>query len=121
MKINGPALLTAILAASVLALQAPNAEAQSNCSPGSGSDVKVVNAAAPDIPKADYHANVYATILVTVGPNGRVVNAKVARSSGFAAIDHAAIVAAEGSTYAPATSNCKPVTGQYLFQVRTGP
>jgi beta-lactamase regulating signal transducer with metallopeptidase domain len=86
-----------------------------------GADVKILNAAMPNISKSAYRANVWANALVTVGPDGRPLTVKIVKSSGSASIDRATVNAAMASTYAPAMVNCKPTTGQYLFHVVTGP
>lgn len=100
-----------------LASPSPNPNLPANCN----HDAVVAQAAMPNIAKADYKANVTANALVTVGSDGRPVTAKIVNSSGSAAIDRATVDAAMRSTYKPALSNCKPVTGQYLFHVATAP
>jgi beta-lactamase regulating signal transducer with metallopeptidase domain len=87
----------------------------------SGADVKVRSAAMPDIPKEMYRPNVSAYALVTVGPDGHPVKARIVTSSGSAGIDRATVNAAMASTYSPEINLCKAVTGQYLFHVATGP
>jgi TonB family protein len=52
---------------------------------------------------------------VAVSPTGAVTSAKVAHSSGNAALDRAAVKLAKESGYEPAMRNCKPVAGTYLF------
>jgi beta-lactamase regulating signal transducer with metallopeptidase domain len=84
-------------------------------------DVTVIDAAAPNISKSAYRANVSANALVTVGADGRPIGAKIVLSSGSEAINSATIGAAMKSTYSPEMSNCKPKTGTYLFHVETGP
>ena len=44
-----------------------------------------------------------------------MLKASVVKSSGNAALDNAAVVAAQDSTYAPDVVDCKPVAGTYLF------
>ena len=85
------------------------------------SSVKPLAAAPPDISKADYRANVSANALVTVAPSGHPTGAKIVKSSGSDAIDHATVAAAMASTYSPQLDACKAVTGQYLFHVQTAP
>lgn len=46
---------------------------------------------------------------------GRLVDAKIYRSSNNAAIDDVALRAARGTRYAPRIANCVPVEGTYLF------
>jgi TonB family protein len=90
--------------------------------PACASEVKVVNAVAPDISKADYKPNVTARVLVSVDANGNVTDAKVMLSSGSTAIDNDTLVAAKKSTYKPAIGlDCKPHAGQYDFHIATGP
>lgn len=94
----------------------------SSCTfPHGYTDVKPINPVAPSIPKSDYRAGLSAGALVTVGPDGRAVSAKIVKSSGNAAIDRATVDAAMASTYSPATKACKPVAGMYLFHIETGP
>jgi TonB family protein len=90
-------------------------------SPKCNADVKPLSPAMPNISKADYKAKVSANALVTVGPDGHPIDAKIVKSSGSAAIDRAAVDAAMHSTYSPKMEDCKKITGQYLFQVDTGP
>ncbi len=54
-------------------------------------------------------------VQVTIDAHGRVVDARIFRSSNNAAIDQAALRAARGSTYAPRIAKCAPVDGTYLF------
>lgn len=86
-----------------------------------GASVKVLNAAAPDIPKSAFRPNATANALVTVGPDGRPISAKIVLSSGSAGMDRAVVKAALASTYSPAMNDCKYISGQYLFHVQTGP
>ena len=53
-------------------------------------------------------------MLVTVNPDGTVRSA-VVRGSWGAGSDNRALAAARDSTYVPATVNCKPVEGTYIF------
>ncbi|HTU71785.1 MAG TPA: M56 family metallopeptidase [Candidatus Baltobacteraceae bacterium] len=85
-----------------------------------GADVKILNPVPPDIARADYRYNVWASALVTVAPDGHVISVKIVKSSGSAAIDRDVVKAAWSSTYSPAMSACKAVTSQYLFKARTG-
>ncbi len=80
----------------------------------------VVTPAVPAIPTS-FHANGYATALVSLDQNGNVLGVKIAHSSGYAVLDNATRTAALKSTYAPAVKQCKPVAGQYLFKVKARP
>jgi TonB family protein len=84
-------------------------------------DATVVHAVRPNISKADFKPNASANALVTVGADGRVDGAKIVKSSGSTAIDHATLEAATHSTYASATKACKAIAGEYMFHVQTGP
>lgn len=83
--------------------------------------VQVKDAAPPEIPKSAYRPGLEATALVTVDAAGHPVSAKIVKSSGSAAVDHATVDAAMHSTYSPAMKACKPVRGSYYFHVKTGP
>lgn len=109
--------LTGFAASTTQPLQAGAVVATSSCD----AKVKILNAVPPEIPKAAFRPNTTANVLVTVGPNGHPVGTKIALSSGSAGMDRAVVNAAMASTYSPAMYNCKPVTGQYLFQAKTGP
>jgi periplasmic protein TonB len=52
-------------------------------------------------------------ILVTIGPDGTASDVRVWQSSGIAALDSAALQAAEQSTYAPPEVNGEPATQTY--------
>jgi TonB family protein len=56
-------------------------------------------------------------IKVTIMPDGRIVDAKVFKSSGIEAFDIAAMDAAARSTYHPKIAYCRPTIGVYLFKV----
>ena len=90
-------------------------------SPACYADVKPLNPAMPNIPKSSYRPNLSANALVTVSPNGRPESAKIVKSSGSAAVDRATVEAAMDSTYVPKKKACKAITGEYLFNVDTGP
>jgi TonB family protein len=112
----------AALAAFAVLLATTNGLATVSCVfPNGYSDVKPKKPAAPNIPKADYRPNLSANALVTVGADGRAVNAKVVKSSGNAVVDRATVQAAMESTYSPKQRACHAVTGDYLFNVDTGP
>ena len=102
---------------------APTTIAATNSNiPACAHEVRIVNAVAPDISKADFRPNVTARVLVSVDTKGNVTGAEVMHSSGFAAIDNATLVAAKKSTYSPGVGlDCKPVGGQYDFHIATGP
>jgi Gram-negative bacterial TonB protein C-terminal len=57
-----------------------------------------------------------AIIAIAVDPQGKLVDAWVWATSGYPAIDEAALKAAQQSSYSGATSYCRPVSGTYLFR-----
>jgi TonB family protein len=69
---------------------------------------------APDAARS-LKAPATAVIQVTIGPDGKLISAKVAQSSKNPAIDQAALDAASKTTYAPKVVNCQPVTESYAF------
>jgi beta-lactamase regulating signal transducer with metallopeptidase domain len=90
--------------------------------PACAHDIKVVDAVAPDIAKADFKPNVESGVLVTIDATGHVVDEKIVLSSGSTAIDKATLEAARKSTYGPAVGmNCQPTAGHYYFHIATGP
>ena len=90
--------------------------------PACAHDIKVVDAVAPDIAKADFKPNVESGVLVTIDATGHVVDAKIVLSSGSTAIDDDTLNAARKSTYGPAVGiNCQPEGGHYYFHMKTGP
>jgi protein TonB len=57
-----------------------------------------------------------AVVLITIGPNGNVVAASIAESSGNSALDKAALQAAQQSTFRPPLANGIPTTRQYKIE-----
>lgn len=58
---------------------------------------------------------IYASILVTVNPNGSVKGAVFAHRTGFANSDGAVMNLAQSSQYLPKILDCKAVEGTYLL------
>jgi TonB family protein len=56
-----------------------------------------------------------AVVYVAVDARGRVADARIFSSSGYPAMDAAALNAARHSQFSPAISYCRPVGGRYLF------
>jgi TonB family protein len=81
----------------------------------------VTNAVAPIPPKGASNGQVNATVRVGVAPTGTVTSVTVVKSSGVPTIDTATAQAARASTYKPAMSNCKAVSGTYLFHAEFSP
>ncbi len=79
-------------------------------------DVTVTYPAPPELPKGlKLDGVVTGSSRVTVGPTGKVVSARIQRSSGNAAVDQTILKAAKSSTYSPKIVDCKAVQGTYLF------
>lgn len=82
-------------------------------------DATTVNAVSPDYPDAARKLHLgpkTVLVRVTIDPTGKLVNASISQSSGNIDIDRAALRAAMQSTYTPATANCKPIQGSYIFR-----
>ena len=62
-----------------------------------------------------------ATVFVVVGSNGKVVAAKILKTSGDGSFDAASIRAARSSTYTPKLVDCKPIEGTFLFRTSLTP
>lgn len=81
---------------------------------------RVWNAIRPDFP--DFVRNmglsqaVTSVVYVAVDPNGKLSDAWLFGSSGYPALDKAAITAAKRSSYTAAKSYCRSVGGVYLFR-----
>lgn len=78
----------------------------------------VLQAVDPAYPDSAAQAHVYGTVLiaVTLSETGAVVSTSISKSSGNAALDDAALHAAQTSSYAPDYVNCRPVGGTYIFR-----
>ena len=72
-----------------------------------------------DYPQIAKAAGVEGTTVVRVAlaKTGSLKSSVVARSSGNAALDAAALESARATTYTPATVACQPVEGDYLVEV----
>lgn len=82
-------------------------------------DAAVLNMVTPSFPDEARHKahEAQVAILVDVSATGRISRARVMQSSGFPALDAAALTAADKSTYLPAARHCKPVPGTFIFRV----
>ena len=86
------------------------------------SGARVVSPAEPDFPNGVKVAHpVSAQVVVNISSTGAVTGAAIHKSSGYPAIDNAALDAARKSTYDPAKRDCKPVAGTYLFNTTFSP
>jgi periplasmic protein TonB len=76
---------------------------------------RFIKRAEPEYPEIAIEEGIEGTaiILVTIGPDGSMSDARVWVSSGNAALDRAALQAAEQSTYAPPEVNGQPATQTY--------
>ena len=59
-------------------------------------------------------------VLVHVGPNGEPLDTQLVQSSAFPRLNDAVLASAQQSTYNPATIDCMPTTGIYLFKTIFG-
>jgi hypothetical protein len=86
---------------------------------------KVTRATQPDFPasvKAAGFSQVAITeVAIAVGPDSKLIDAWVWSSSGWEALDAAALMAARRSQYAAPISYCQPVGGTYLFRAEFQP
>jgi TonB family protein len=79
------------------------------------SDVEVTNAAPPIPPKGALKGTAEGGAVVVVAPDGHIVSAKIAQSTGSTVLDKSLLDAARASTYKPAMANCKTIQGSYYF------
>lgn len=93
----------------------------STCPPTEVKRVRPTNAPDPELPYSG-HDNwckgvscFVVDVVVTVNPDGTVKSA-VERGSWGAGTDYVATKAARESKYIPATANCRPVEGTYIFR-----
>ncbi len=74
---------------------------------------------APDSPTLEKGTPLNVLLAVRIGADGRLESVRVAKSSGDADVDNAAIAAARGSTYAAARVDCRAIPQEvamrYLF------
>ena len=76
---------------------------------------RFINRVEPNFPEVAINQGVEGTVivLVTIGPDGAPSDVRVWQSSGNAALDRAALQAAQQSTYAPPEVNGEPATQTY--------
>ncbi len=76
-------------------------------------------AAIPDMPFIAQlqHAAGTTYVQVDIDPSGAILNASIARSSGYEALDREAISATQLSQFRPEIKDCEPVGGSYLYEV----
>lgn len=78
---------------------------------------RTIDAVSPSTPDDAAGVEGTAEVAVTLDATGRVVSARIYRSTNDLRLDRAAINAARQSTYAPALVDCLPSGGEYLFRV----
>ena len=78
-----------------------------------------MRAVAPDMPliAAMNGLSGVAYVAVTLDASSRVVDARIAQSSGYRPLDDAAVNAARGSEFETAVFDCRKIGGRYLFGV----
>lgn len=78
-------------------------------------DARFITQRRPDYPEIakQMGAQGTAVVLITIGPKGNVISAKISQSTGNAWLDQAALVAARGSTFQPPKIDGKPATETY--------
>lgn len=111
---NGPDAIgsTAPLATALPATPAPQCATPNQ-------EASVTDAVAPDYPDSARglgYGLVSVLVEVTLDAKGSLTEAKIAQSSGNAALDASALQAARESTYAPKIVNCEPAAGTYIFR-----
>lgn len=81
----------------------------------------IAKAVRPDVSSTDIEkakemgAKMSVVVRIVVGPDGKVKEATIYKSSGNMTLDYAALQAARASTYKPKVIQCKPVSGVYQF------
>jgi protein TonB len=82
-------------------------------------DAIVTQAVTPDRPQSAVNEDAVGRVVVEVQltREGSVAHASVRASSGFAALDRAAVGAATQARYAPASDGCEAIAGTYLYVV----
>jgi len=79
-----------------------------------------IHAVEPEFPRSvasqGFNAVATSEIAVAIDPEGNLVDAWVWATSGYPALDDAAINAARRSKFSGATSYCRPVSGTYIFR-----
>lgn len=107
--------LALLLVAGLLAA-APDA-APSRCAVPDA-PASVIRAVKPDLAPlgGERHVAGVVRVLVSLDPQGRVVDTRIDRSSSQI-LNRAALDAATKSTYQPALHDCMPVSSKYLFSV----
>jgi TonB family protein len=84
-------------------------------------DAVVVKPVKPVLPSSVHSTDVESVyVAVTIGPDGHLLNERIASSSNNPAVDRAVLDAVRMSTFAPKVINCQPTTGTYLYAFMFG-
>jgi TonB family protein len=113
------ALFAFLLTACSTQTAKPHAFTFAPATPACNADATVAVQAQPEFPdevRGKVH-EAQVSISVDIAASGKLHRAVVEQSSGFPALDTAALTAALHSTYSPARRNCKNVPGTYDFKV----
>jgi TonB family protein len=79
-------------------------------------DAVVSHAVKPVLPSSVHPTDVESVyVAVTIGPDGHLLNERIASSSNNPAVDRAVLDALRKSTFSPKVTNCQPTTGTYLY------
>jgi len=85
-------------------------------------DAALIQQVDPKLPAgAQVNQAVPVIVQVTISPEGDVLGASIAQSSGNTELDQAVLNAAKASSYQPKVSNCNPTVGTYQFRWRFTP
>ena len=82
-------------------------------------EATIANEVRPDLSSADIerakamNAKMSAVIRILVGPDGKVQDTRLIKSTGNLTLDVAAMRAARASTFNPKEIDCRPVSGVY--------
>jgi TonB family protein len=111
-----------MILAAMLSLVVAQAASPSPMAPACLAGVHLLKAEYPtDFEPPGERGALAATVVVTVGPDGKVEKASIFKSSGDFSFDMASIRAAKSSTYTPELVDCKPIEGTYLFKTSLTP
>ncbi len=101
--------------AAVAMAQTPQADATPIYAPDVIVDARFTHEVRPEYPEIARMQNAQGTaiVLATIGPDGKVISARIEQSTGNKMLDAAALTAAEQSGFEPPMINGKPATETY--------
>jgi TonB family protein len=112
-----PAAASTPQAPAATAVQVASAPQQAAAvyAPGTILDARFISRQEPVYPEIarEQDARGTAIVLVTIGPRGNVLSARVSQSTGFQMLDNAALDAAHGSSFQPPVIDGKAATATY--------